>query len=934
MDRTISDSDAELFNNKIKADFDLTADTTDLKTYLANDTFITTINDIVRSEKIDKEVINFNENDDAYNTIAYALQNASSISKEELETYYSNLLHQQQISLKNTIYTHIDTSVLQIKERIKTQTPSPTANDILLNMTQAEQIAYEDFIEYFLNQHVYNVFENTDNPLKTINISCESYLTSLTPATKYENYYDAILSTIISKIDITKPEYKDNNAFRKRIIKLNLDVNSFIIPFIDMILQASSAPNKCFIQHYGYTEVNMRPCSVYFVKERQMCDKFEEIYKMSNLQLSTLLYLYGPNWSTYQKPNATSTFDIYIFDKRFVDILNTKEKRRIFDGNIVRYDENNAHIKGVFDEFRIELQIIYNISHNRMMMESVTSAYSTELIKKIIKDMYTKTIRYNNKTYNYLALHRIRQQKINNNGKQLCKIQIPELTEIANEDTSQYTYEFKVQGTPNIHMNPPELWGSCFYNLQSTQLDAASRQNIQDSMITKYNILPSCDNHIIDNLNCNTGCGTNNDDKFMAFDASTFAYETASVKLNEAISISSSLVFLKIQHNIRISGAADAVNVKFVRFDNTTKRFNDEPDILSLNPMIKEKLFTIKNTRNRLSLEPNISKKNVYICNFYNNILYEYNTQQIDFSLNDLSNVLLKRTLPDRKIYSEISMHIRVLSLISSRFPCLKNSTYGVDFNETKNCMNDIKDFLNNVTLNNLNRTKSQYNAEKSHYERIIGQIDQQITHSEQDFQNSCNTPAIIQQRSTSEKLIELYKIKIDEIHVKKMQLQRELQNWESWRPDWWKPWEWIHKVRMTNDTRRFLWEKDQELKTNVEQQKTTIASLASINNNCNRISTQIEQHKDRKKINENLKNSVEPKITAADENIARYNRQDPNFFYQDVETYDINDLNIAADINNLTNKLSFDFFWKYLVLMYNNKFLTSNDDCIYIQIN
>jgi hypothetical protein len=937
MARTISDNDVELFNNKLKADFDLTADTTLLKTYLANPRYISNVNGIVKSEIINKLVINFSEND-AYNTIAYALQNASSISKEELQAYYSNLLNQQQISLKNTIYTHIDSYVLQIKERIKTQKPSPTANDILSNMTQAEQIAYNNFIEYFLNQHIYNDFENANNPLKAINVSCESYLNSLTPATDYQSYYNTIRNTIKSKIN-KDPEYKDNNAIKKRIIKLNLDVNSYITPFIDMILEASSAPNKCFIQNYGYTEVNMRPCSVYFVKEKQMCDKFEEIYRMSDLQLNTLLYLYGPNWSTYSKPNATSTFDIYIFDKKFVDIINTAEKRRIFNGNIVRYDENNAHIKGVFDAFRKELQIIYRISHNGMMMESVTSAYSTELIKKIIKDMYTKTIRYNNKTYNYLALHRIRQQKINNNGKQLCKIQIPELTEIGSEDTYKYTYDFKVQGTPNIHINPPELWGSCFYNLQSNQLDDASRQNIQDSMKSKYNISPSCDNHMIDNLKCNTGCGRNNNNKFMAFDASTFSYETASVKLNETISISSDLVFLKIKHKIRLLGSADPVDVNFVSFNNVTKTFNNVSNITSLNPMIKEKLFTIKNTRNRLSLEPNISKKSAYVCNFYNNILYEYSTQQIDFSLNDLSDVTLKKILPDRKLYSEISMGIRVLSYISSRFPfskkCLENSTYGVDFNETKNCMNEIKDFLNNVTLNNLNITLNQYKEEKSHYERIIGQINQQITYSEQDFQTSCNTPAIIQQRSTYEILVETYKIKINAINNERIELRNELTKWENWKPDWWKPWEWIHKVRMTNDTKRFLWEKDQEWGVKVDEKNDYVRKLAVINNKCNTISKQIQQHRDTKTENENvITRNISPKITDAEGNITRYNRQDPDFYYQNMETYDINNLDVASDIVNLQTRLSFDFFWKYIVLMYNNKFLTSNDDCIYIQIN
>ncbi len=939
MARTVSDNDVELFNNNIKADFDLTAEALILKGYLANDIFIANISNIFASQKIEKILFNFNETD-TYNTIAHAIQDASSISQETLQAYYANLLSQQQSTLKTTIYTQIDSHVVNIKERIKNRIPTPTANDILSNMTPAETRAYNEFIEYFLNQYIYNVFDNPNNPLKSINTSYETYLTSRTIDQRiatYQRYYAALLNSIKSKIDMRLPEYKDSNAVRKRIAKLNLNINSFIIPFIDMILQSSSVPNKCFIQNYGNIDVNMRPCSVYFVKERQMCDKFEEIYRMSNLQLQTLLYLHGPNWGIYNKPDNT-TFNIYIYNKNFIDIINRAEKQQIFDGSVAKYDENNAHIKGIFNDFRVQLSSIYQTNR---ITEQIDSLYSTELIKKIIKDIYTNTLQYNNKTYNYLALHRIRQQKLNNNGKQLCKIQIPDMVEIGSENTYKYRYENKVQGTQgHQHINPPELWGSCFYNLQSSQQDDASRQRIQETMKSKYNISPSCDNHVIENLKCKTGCSANNNDKFMAFDASTFAYNSASMKLNEGITISSDIVFLKIKHNIRFFGTAGPVSVNFVRFNNMTKRFDNIPDIISLNPMIKEKLFNIKTVRYRISLEPNTSKKNVYICNFYNGILYEYSTYEIDtFSLNELSGQSLKTDLPDTYLYSQVSLGILLLSHISSMYPfskkCIENSTYGSNFIDTKNCMNEIKNLINNIRLAELQNTLKQYQDEKSYFEQLVGNFHQQVIYKEQELQNSCATPEINQQRSIYEINISLQNTMIKIIDEKRKELRNELENWENWKPDWWKPWEWIHKVKMTNDTKRYIWEKDKEWGENVDKLNQYKRGLAVISDKCNRIEGELKIQQNNKKQNEEIiVNRINPKVQGAEENIGRYNRKDPAFFYQDIETYHINQIDVASKIVSLNNKLLFDFFWKYIVIRYNNRFLTSNDDCIYIQVN
>jgi hypothetical protein len=922
---TISDADTTSFNDKIKKDFDLIADIQTLKRYLGDSSLISNIHTIFKSQKVNKTLNNFNQ-DDVFNSIAYAMQNTLSLSKQNLENYYSDLVNKQQALIKQTVYTQISNSVLQIKERIKTSIPSPTAEQIVANRNQDEIQAYDNFIEYFLSQHIYNDFESNNNPLKTLNYSYETYLDSLVPsqAGLYTAYYVNILNVIKQKLDKSKPSYKDNNEIRRRIIRLNIDVNKYIFPIINKLL---TSDNKCFIQNYGNVDVNMRPCRLYLVKERNMCDLFEDIYKMSNTQLRFLLNIHGPNWMSYEKPNSTSPFYIYVFDKPFLTIINSIKKSDVFDGNAAK--TNN---KAIIDRFRTVLKDVYT---RNSISENTSSAYTTSLIEKIIKEIYTRTLQYKSKAYNCLALHRIKEQKEKNNGKQLCKIEIPELLEIASDNTKT-PVEYKIQG--HAHVNKSELWGSCFYNLPSNHQDDSSRQAIKTTIQSKYNIMPSCDNNIIDNIKCKSGCAPNNQDKYMAFDASSFSYDAATMKLNETIYIRQDLIFLKIKPNIT-GYESKGTELQFVRFNNTTKRFDIIHDDHTLNSIVKQKLFTIKVNNSTLSLEPNISQKQVFICNSYNGVLYEYTNHEIDFSLNELTTKtnkgLVQKTLPSRKIYTGIRKKILVLSYISHLANACGNfSQYNKDYDKTKYCMNELKNLFNNVMLSNLTGELKQYENEKSYQEGILSGIDQRIAGKEQELSVQCSH-AIYAQLKQYKGQIDTLNAKINEHNGTLNRLNGELRNWEGWRPDWWKPWEWIHKVKMTNDTKRYIWEVNQTISQVSTKRDAVSREYRAINDRCNNIKSTIQNYRAEKTQPQNIiDNNIKPNIRKKQGDIDAYNRQDPNFFYQNVETYDINNLNIVSDVLKLNSPLSIDFVWKYCMLMYDSKFLTSNDDCIYIQVN
>jgi hypothetical protein len=924
---TISDSDVELFNNRIKTDFDLSADIQTLKRYLSDRSTISNIHSILKGQKINKTLINFNQ-DDVFNSIAYAMQNTISLSKQRLEKYYSDLVYAQQPLIKQTVYTEISDRVLQIKERVKARIPSPTAEQIMANRNQDEIRTYDNFKEYFLSQHIYNDFENSNNPLKTINYSYETYLDSLAPSQAgiYTSYYANILNTIKQKLDKSKPAYKDNNEIRRRIIRLNIDVNKYIFPIINKLL---TSDNKCFIQNYGNLDVNMRPCRLYLVKERNMCDLFEGIYKMSNTQLSFLLNIHGPNWMSYERPSSTSIFYIYVYDKLFLTIINSVKQSDVFDGNAAK---TNIPEKEIMSRFR---NVIGNIYSRNRISEDTSSVYTTRLIQQIIKDIYTRTLQYNNKTYNCLALHRIKEQKEKNNGKQLCKIEIPELREIESEYTYKTPIEYKIQG--HTHVNKPELWGSCFYNVPSNQLSDSSRQAISSTIKSKYNITPSCDNNIIDNVKCKTGCAPNNQDKYMAFDASSFSYDAATMKLNEAIYIPQDLVFLRINPNIS-SYESKRTELRFVRFNNTTKKFDTIQDAYTLNSIVKQKLFTIKVNGSTLSLEPNTSQKQVFICNLYNGVLYEYSNHEMSFSLNELTRQdnksLVQKTLPSRKVYADVRKYIYVLSYVSHLASACGNfSQYNNDYDKTKYCMNELKNLLNNTVLSNLTDGLKQYQSEKSYQEGILSGIDQRIAAKEQELSTQCS-PATYAQLKQYKDQVDAHNAKINEHNSTWHRLNGELRNWEGWRPDWWKPWEWIHKVKMTNDTKRYMWEVNQAISQVSTKRDAVSREYRAIDDRCNNIKNTIQNYRAEKTPPQNIiNNNINPNIQKKQNDIDAYNRQDPEFFYQNVETYDVNNLDIVSDILKLNSPLSIDFVWKYCMLMYNNKFLTSNDDCIYIQV-
>jgi len=152
---------------------------------------------------------------------------------------------------------------------------------------------YNQFVNLFINTHIYSAFSNTgmssSHPFFSIDLTYKSYIEYINIDEAISSEYNEVLKIVNKTINKKNIVFNDTLEFKKNIFDI-LNIKPIIIEGIDNIInQILQTDDKCWIQNNGDMDVNMRTCNVYFTPYKNMCDNFEEIFKLSNLQLDFLI---------------------------------------------------------------------------------------------------------------------------------------------------------------------------------------------------------------------------------------------------------------------------------------------------------------------------------------------------------------------------------------------------------------------------------------------------------------------------------------------------------------------------------------------------------------------------------------------------------------------------------------------------------------------
>jgi len=889
-----------LFEQQIKSDFDL---------YINNDNkeefkeLLQTFNqrtddekrnlfNIIQSSKSNKKLIDFDD-EDIYDAICQGYishKDPDFITKVKL--YYENYLNKYAYFHERFVYENLGMFLKEIKKTDNIKTSAEIKSSKYVDR-------YDAFIDSFLDAFIYQYFD--------INETYKSYIENINKNQNISIQYDYIVSFISKIKERNAIIYEDPLEFQKRLLKLS-NIMSLIENYIDNVINEILQNNdKCWIQNNGDIDVDMRTCSVYFIEHRNMCDMFEDIYNLSTLQIEFLIKQNTNIYKTYTINDGEKT--IYIYDDMFLNIINNNDKNLMVDKNR----------KVILKKKNILSQFINGLLKQ---VDNVKLKYEFENLKKVINDIiyniYNLSIKYNGNTYFCLDLYRILKQKLENKNIQLCKTKIPELKEVSHELDYNYKVEKKILNYN--HINPIELWGSCFYNLKDHEINDISKQKqIIDNLNKKYNITPSCDNNVIENIKCKSGCFKGNQNKFLSFDTTSFG--NSKTILNNAINIPEHHIFMKITiNNIgNFKNLQCKYKISFVSFDNVTKKFKTYNNNNNLNTIIRNNLFNIKPTNIGFSVVPNISQKNIYSCSFYNGTLYKYNIRNIAFSLKDIlvKDIYLGNYDFYRKIRSNLSL----------------NQCNSQIYNTTKDCLNNIKNTLNDNEMNNLKNILQYHENRKSNLQNSINNINSVISNKEQEYYRSCSNPFSSLLMKAYLKVIENYNSQISKLNNNLRNHQKDKKWWEqSYRAVL--IWEWISKAANINELNKKISNTQNEINQTISKRNNAQNVYNSMNIRCNNINNEINNLKNQKNNYQNtINNEIDPQIRKITNNIHNYQRS-PQYL-QNIENYHINNINFVKEILKYNNNtLSQSFIKKYLATLNDQILLFSNDNSIYIQIN
>lgn len=910
--------DTTQFIEKMKTDFNLVYqynNKEELKTLedaLNSENSISFYN-LFRFIKIDDSVNMLHKNIDnkLFNniTIAYVQKYITDNDKNDVQDYYDKKLSSKKMSIQDSIINIFSSFTNQIKNKYK---DILSFEDFKKKITKQEKDIYNMHLNNILNTYIYDDLEQSSNPFNKLfgfKYTYKTYIENVRSESntmKYKDKYQFLIEKINDKLS-SKLIFNDNIAFIKNAF---LNTHQLYISNFESIIVFNTIyfllknENKCFIQNYGEINAKMRQCQVYFIKEKNMCDLFEDLYKLSPLQLEFLL---TKNPNIRRPRNLYPNRSIYIYNNDFMNVINNYHKQFFIDVS------NNVKIHTyLLNMFVISLELYTGIT---IPNKKKPSSDIINTINEIVYDIFNLETTYKGKKYKCLDIFRI-QQQVKNNNVQICKVRLSELKEIDVVENN-IIHDRK---TPNS-INPSELFGTCFYELtpNSTEND---RNNIINIYSQKYKINNFCDSNL-KNIKC-TNC-TNS--TFVGFDTKNLMYTKENVILNTRININDNLLFMRVcllskNNDIhRISFSID-----FVKFNNNTKEFYRIDDKKYVNTVLIENLFKITNNNYEYILTNTHSKKNIYCCAFFNSALFEYSNIVIDFSLNDLFTLYnYGKQLSIKSI--ELSDIIKKKNNEVSN--CSNNS---INFNSSKNCYNRIINDMNHSYINNINNMIGNH-------ENTINDLNDKIRNINNTL-NSLN----IQKRLRCGKntfgyfINNGYKRIKNDFQQKKYNIDRELNGlynhlryWERYSP--YTIFDGIHRIRMINNARDDIRNKTSDknkLDNSIRFLEILIRNYESV---CNSFDSQIHYH-------EQNKSRLEMNLGFAKGTLNYYKkykeRRINNPKYQSIDIVQIeNEIDLVSKLSvrniNFNNTLIYD-------KIINNKFgdylLLSNDNCIYIQLN
>lgn len=842
-------------------------------------------------------------------TIAYVQKYITDNDKNIVQDYYDKILSSKKMSIQDSIINTFSSFTNKIKNKYQ---DILSFEDFINKLTPQEKDIYNISLNNILDKYIYDDLEESSNPFNKLfdfKYTYKTYIENVTSESttlKYKDKYQLLIKKI-DDILSSNIIFNDYIAFIKNAF-LNiyqLYISNFESTTVfNTIYFLLKNDNKCFIQNYGEVNATMRQCQVYLIQEKNMCDLFEDLYKLSPLQLEFLL-IKNPN---IRKPrNLYPNKSIYIYDDAFMMIINNYYKQFFIDVS------NNVKIHTyLLNMFVISLEL-----HTRIIIPNKKNPSSDIIntINDIVYDIFNLETTYKGKKYKCLDVYRIQQQvKVNN--IQICKARLPELKEIDTVNNS-IIHDRK---TPNS-INPSELFGTCFYELtpNSTEND---RNNIINIYSQKYKINKFCDNNLT-NIKC-TNCANNT---FVGFDTKNLMYTKESVILNTRININDNLLFMRVRlfsndNNIhRISFSID-----FVKFNNNTKEFYKINDKRYINTILIENLFKISNNHESYILTNIYSKKNIYCCNFFNSALFEYSNIEIDFNLNDL--LFLNN---DGKQLNIKRFIIKDL-FKNKNYDLLKCRNISVNFNSSKDCYNRIIDDMNQSKLNDINNNIRNNENEINILNNQLHNVSNTLNSIKEQERSKCgkNTFGYLMNKSFNNMLYD-YQKKINDFDREINGLNNHLRYWDKYKP--YTVFDAIHRTKMINDARNDIKNKTSDknkLNNSIKVIKLLIDKYESV---CKSLDSQISNYQQKKsELNYQLSNKI---------NNLNYNKLERERRINTPEYKSIDIMQIEDEID-LVSKLSVRNINFNNTLIYNkiinNKFgdslLLSNDNCIYIQLN
>jgi hypothetical protein len=552
-----------IFKQSVKKDFDLDILSDSIANYSSNNLVNIALN---------KSLSNFSI-DDVYKCICFAYINSNNLRTLIIE-FYQKYLNDYEILHREYIYSNIDELIKDVRlQNVRTIDAFYTFLNNPNNSNIKSQ--YSLFIKKFYTDNIY-IYTISSHPLANVDLTFRTYIDKIRIDTNISNEYKKIIS-IIKNIIKNDRAFNIQNEFKKQLIDL-IDITKIVKSKIDTsintLLQSDS---NCWIQNNGNLNVKMRECNVYYTRYRNMCNRFENLYELSAFQLKILL---KSQKEIFKKIGGTN---VNIYDT-FIDLINKYDKSSFINKEGIE-NIKNEEIKSEF------INILNSIYKN------ISKDNTNILIKELVEKIYNLNVIYAKKSYKCLDIYRIYQQKKNNDNLHVCKISIPGLKEIYKDTQYEDVVEGKVLNFN--HINPTELWGSCFYTLDYNNSFNA-RNNIIRDMNEKYNIVPSCDNNIIENIKDINIPEKQN--KYLAFN-------TDSYNLNR-----NQIEIMKYPHDIflRIKIKDNLYDIEFVKYNIQAKNFYVIKDVDNIN--LRKNLYDftekLEGKNNELEYSINIVPKN------------------------------------------------------------------------------------------------------------------------------------------------------------------------------------------------------------------------------------------------------------------------------------------------------------------------------------